>query len=252
LQALQLSFNRICGVEEVHRLGSLHALNLESNRLAGSPSLDLPPSLCELRVAQNAMISLGGVASQMPALHSVDVSCNSLESTVGLQLCPALALAVLEDNRISDFDALKSLESLRNLLVLDLSGNPVTKLDKYRLEVLYPLLTNGVSLDTLDKLPVLAEEKVASLNLYGAADEELAEIREKYFPTLEVQQERRDREAAVLSVQAQFRGFAERKAVKLQQDTLATSATAIQTRIRGRKARQSVSVMYDVPATMLA
>mmetsp|Transcript_8927 Transcript_8927/g.20856 ORF Transcript_8927/g.20856 Transcript_8927/m.20856 type:complete len:189 (-) Transcript_8927:291-857(-) len=188
----------------------------------------------------------------MPALHSLDASCNALESTAGLHLCPALALAALEENRIQDLAALQHLQPLSNLLVLDLSGNPVTELESYRLEVLYPLLTNGVSLNTLDQLPCLAEEKVAALNKHGAADEELAEIREKYFPTEEAQQERLRRQKSVVALQSSYRGFSGRKMVKQEHSAQSESAIAIQARIRGRKDRQSVVSLYEVPAAMVA
>jgi len=208
---VDLSHNAIIELSEVQRMAWLQELNLSNNQLSGAASFPLPTSLRLLQLQSNALTSISNLPD-LPALLKLDASDNQLGSVEGVQRCPALTSLKLTNNAIAVLEALSPLNQLISLATLDLTGNQVTSLERYRLVVLYPLLTAGVSLDDLDAAPATAEEKVASLNLHGAADSALAAIRLKYFPP--VYDEPGQVHSAATSLQSRYRGFKDRAKVK--------------------------------------
>jgi len=254
LQQLDLSHNGLVEVSDISGLAQLRKLNLSHNKLKARVSLPLPVSLRELWVQSNEIDSLNGLCSDMPLLTHLDASHNRIPRLNGLEKCPALISLLLNDNAVVNTEALKSLHKpdgeyspLRNLAVLDLRGCDVTKRDCYRLYLLYPLLVAGISLDSLDGEVVDAKEKVSALNKIGGRDKDpLQRIREKHFPSKSAEDEQAELELAAQNLQATYRGFADRKALRLkkvemEEEAKATrGATNIQSRYRGKLARQEV------------
>lgn len=135
-------------------IGSLlrHA-DLSGNRITQLPRClaDSHPFLLELRLARNDISELVGVA-RLRFLRVLDLSYNQLTSTHGLvelaptsnaedearseQPLPALHTLLLSHNAISSIDGIAELP---RLLRLDLSDNPLARLDQLQVGLAVPV-----------------------------------------------------------------------------------------------------------------
>jgi len=104
----------------LERCPALHYCNLSQNRLTGAPFANALP---ELRV----LILDDNIISSLSFLSQFDDE--------GAALCKVESLSI-ERNRISDLAEIRHLAGLRNLKVLQMSGNPVCATPGFLQEVL--------------------------------------------------------------------------------------------------------------------
>lgn len=110
--------------------------------LADASVLERCPSLFYCNLSQNKLVDASFVNS-LPALQTLILDDNCVSSLAflarcdeeGAALCRAESLS-LERNRIADLGELRHLARLRNLKVLQLSGNPVCNSPGFLQEVL--------------------------------------------------------------------------------------------------------------------
>lgn len=180
LRQLKLASNEL----DVERLGDsllgLHFLNeldLSCNRFSGRIPLPLPPTLRELSVCGNRLIELH-FTQPMEALLGLSASGNMMVSANGLDGCKALLHVDLSANHIKTSADVEPLKALSALGGLRLDANPLCEHPTYRVDVLHSLQ----QLQVLDLQPISPEDKVRALNAFGAADEEMLQIRLRHFP----------------------------------------------------------------------
>lgn len=166
LEFLLLGKNCIREISGVGGLRFLKALDVSCNELEGAlTGLDECTSLQELNVSGNRLTSLG-VLPKLERLSSLDVSSNRIVTLAPLAQCPMLQYVNARDNCIEYTRQAELLAGLKWLQTLCLEGNPLSFKPFYRQRVVFRLLT----LSTLDKTAVSAEEKVRACNLYAAQD----------------------------------------------------------------------------------
>lgn len=164
LRALRLAEN---GLTELWGLGSLRRirhLDLQGNQLSDLRGLAGLTSLRTLIVARNRLTSFAGLP-HLPRLTCIDAAENKVSSMAGLShAAPALQSLNLRENDIQSVYELDALASLVHLGSLDISANALDDgTAVLRLRVLWRL----PHLARLDGTPCTPTEKVAAQSLHG-------------------------------------------------------------------------------------
>lgn len=139
------------GLEKVH---VLEELNLEENRIVRMEALSSLRFLKKLDLGKNRISKVEGISS-LSQLSQLSLEDNELVSLEGLGRLPALMELYIGNNRIDNIKEVLSLKDLPKLIILDLSGNPLCRHEKYRLYTVYHLrrlkVLDGVGVDNTEQ-----------------------------------------------------------------------------------------------------
>jgi protein phosphatase 1 regulatory subunit 42 len=170
LTHIYLQHNQIEEIEGLSNLTNLQKLYLDNNCIQEVKGLKELCNLEELYISNQKLKksqkmtfneeSMRGISKCLKILHA---SNNNIEELKPLSFLNSLVILNLSKNQISNFEHIQLiLPSNSQLHDLDLSGNPVTKLKKYRSRIIMsssPILTN------LDKSEITSNERVFVKNL---------------------------------------------------------------------------------------
>lgn len=145
LKALDLSKNQINSVPR-GLPATLIAIDLSYNLFADISGLNKMKSITELKLNNNAIESMIGIATAV-SLEYIDLSSNKISVIEGLEMLSSLKHLSIADNCIKYLVNVRLLTMNKSLTYLDLSGNDVTKCPSYRSEVAQLL----PQLESLDK-----------------------------------------------------------------------------------------------------
>ncbi|XP_069953377.1 dynein axonemal assembly factor 1 [Cherax quadricarinatus] len=162
-------FRTITGLQHLQYLRSLH---LHHNLLTSLEGLQDLHSLVTLNVSHNMISSIEHICG-LPQLETLQVSHNRLSQLHELQLlalCPVLSCLDLSFNGIQDPDVVKVLGAVRELRVVQLTGNTAVRQVKAYRNVLINTCTN---LTYLDDRPVFPVDRAAAQawNVGGVEEE---------------------------------------------------------------------------------
>lgn len=176
LQKINLDNNEISEIEGIEDLPNLQYLSLNSNqilRIAG-----IPISLQYLNLGKNSISRIGKGFKKLVFLRILDLSYNKLSSLSGTEELESLMILNLEGNIIRKVNTLDHLSELALLSELNLKDNFVTGKELYRLRVAFKL----PQLRSLDGVILTAEEKIKAENLYGLDVEDRKALFMQIFP----------------------------------------------------------------------
>ena len=133
----------ISGLDNCTNLEELHLENCCLTRLEGFHRL---VKLRRLDLGHNLIAALDAtVLEKLTSLTYLCLDNNKITSLAGLHRCVSLIELYLGNNAISNIREVFCLKSLNNLVILDLSGNPIaSQTDNYRLFVIYHLKVRDV------------------------------------------------------------------------------------------------------------
>ncbi|CAN0136489.1 unnamed protein product, partial [Hapterophycus canaliculatus] len=105
----------------------LRCLYLERNLISTIKGLEGLENLVQLDMSQNCIETAAGL-SCLPVLHTLNLSKNALQdatSVLPLSECPSLTNLDVAANKLAGPGVLDVLSSMKGLVSLSLSGNPV-------------------------------------------------------------------------------------------------------------------------------
>ncbi|RLN69388.1 hypothetical protein BBJ29_000207 [Phytophthora kernoviae] len=171
LQSLDLSGNQLTTLQGLE-LSSLSILKINDNELTSLAGLQGVPSLTTLEASRNAVEDISSLATDVsPKLEVLHLDENKLTTLSGVENLPALSSLSLQQNNIETLEAVQQLEQLSKLTTLDLTGNPVTQWEDFRLSIilLVPTLTH------LDDELLTDEDRLAAVKLKRRREAEAEE-----------------------------------------------------------------------------
>ncbi|KAK2826054.1 hypothetical protein Q5P01_020268 [Channa striata] len=157
--------NDISKVEGLEGCLNLEELSLNNNNISTLNGLSKLHCLTKLSVDGNQLSSLdASLLDQLPKLSFLSVDNNCITSLHGVQRVRSLLELYIANNQITTSRDIYYLKGLKNLIILDLYGNPlVEKLENYRIYVVFHL----TSLKALDGTAVEATECENAKDMFG-------------------------------------------------------------------------------------
>uniref|UniRef100_G1NZ79 Dynein axonemal assembly factor 1 n=1 Tax=Myotis lucifugus TaxID=59463 RepID=G1NZ79_MYOLU len=161
LRCLWLESNGIQKIENLEAQTELRCLFLQVNLLHKIENLEPLQKLDALNLSNNYIKTIENL-SCLPALNTLQIAHNHLETVEDvrhLKECLKLCVLDLSHNRLSDPEILSVLESMPDLRVLNLMGNPVIRnIPNYRRTVTIRLK----HLTFLDDRPVFPKDRACA------------------------------------------------------------------------------------------
>jgi hypothetical protein len=176
LRELDISHNMLTSLEGLGACTALRVLNVSDNHIEDVSGLDYLP-LEELDISRNRLTRLRNLR-RLPSLEVLHADGNKLEGLRGLKMCGALHTLTAANNRVHNVYEVEHLQPCRQLQVLSLASNTVTRTEKYRARVLYRLPW----LRELDGVVASAEEKVKADTAHGTETEARAAHLDDFIP----------------------------------------------------------------------
>ncbi|XP_056914426.1 leucine-rich repeat-containing protein 9 isoform X2 [Takifugu flavidus] len=156
--------NDLSKVEGLESCVKMEELSLNNNNISTLSGLSKLQRLKKLSLNGNQLTSLdSSVLDQLPQLCFLSVEDNSIASLHGIRRARSLLEFYICNNCISMSKDIYCLKELANLIILDLSGNPVEKVENYRNYVLFHL----PELKALDGAAVEAPECESAKEMFG-------------------------------------------------------------------------------------
>ena len=138
LRRASFSSNELARIEGLDGCAALEELSLEDNRIAKVENLSRLVMLTKLDLGSNKICTIEGLET-LTALTQLSLEENEIVHLAGLSQLRALLELYIGSNCISDTREVLQLKPLPKLLILDLSGNPLTEADEYRSHTIYQL-----------------------------------------------------------------------------------------------------------------
>ncbi|XP_069063527.1 leucine-rich repeat-containing protein 9 [Pleurodeles waltl] len=165
LRWASFSNNFLTKIEGLENCLNLEELALDENCITNLEGLSKLTKLMRLSVNNNQLTGLDRqVIDCLSHLHFLSAENNSITSLSGLQKAYTLIELYISNNRISSNQEIYHLKNLNNLVILDLHGNLISKIqDNYRLFVIFHL----PALKALDGVIVDSAESENSKDMFG-------------------------------------------------------------------------------------
>lgn len=158
--------NQLTAISGLGGMPSLQILEAASNNLEDLSSLAAETSKLEhLNLQENKLTSVRGVEVH-PTLKSLSLQMNNVGMWLSLCLACLRVLTPLMACQIESMEGLEPLAQLSSLETLDLSGNPVTEIENYRLQLILLL----PHLKKLDDVVITDDERSAAVELKQAKE----------------------------------------------------------------------------------
>jgi Leucine-rich repeat (LRR) protein len=123
---------------------ALEELSLEENDIDDVTPLMALSQLVRLDVSRNRIASLPNMSLLAASLRQLSIEDNYVASLAGIEACTSLVELYASNNRIASLDDILFLKPLDQLVIVDLSGNPIAaarprRRTEYRSFVVYQL-----------------------------------------------------------------------------------------------------------------
>lgn len=174
LQIANMASNQLTTLEGIEGT-ALTKIDVSSNKLVTLLGLGGLSALKTAVVASNEITEIGTVGATVEALENLDLSKNQLESLAGVENFPVLKSINLSGNQISEMSEVGLLQPLEGLQELDLTENPVSETEDYRLAILALL----PKLKKLDGVEVTLLERRDARQRKERLEKEAAEAEEE-------------------------------------------------------------------------
>ena len=156
LEKLVMSNNQIVNLNGIQYLKNLKILILRNNKFSKIDSLNNMNNLIYLDVSHNKIDNVDQkYIGDLPSLQSFICDDNLIKNINGLINFNAIKYLSSQDNKIEDIIYLKQLSNLKHLIEIKLKGNPITKIDYYR-ENLIQLIP---SLKKIDEIVIMEKDR---------------------------------------------------------------------------------------------
>eukprot|EP00878_Enallax_costatus_P022925 GHUV01024363.1.p1 GENE.GHUV01024363.1~~GHUV01024363.1.p1 ORF type:complete len:325 (+),score=74.04 GHUV01024363.1:307-1281(+) len=165
LVELYCAANKVSSIEGISGFAGLTVLELGSNRIRNIEGLESQASLVELWLGLNRISKIENLG-HMTKLQRISLQSNRLETMSGLGACTLLVELYLSHNGIWTMDA--QLTQLKNLKVLDVSNNRISKVENlHGLTQLEDLWLNDNQIAGLEGLDdALADQRGGLTTIY--------------------------------------------------------------------------------------
>ncbi|KAG7402046.1 hypothetical protein PHYBOEH_007260 [Phytophthora boehmeriae] len=172
LQSLDMSGNQLTTLQGLES-SALSILKISDNpELTSLVGLQGVPSLTTLEASRNNVEDISSLATDAsPKLEILHLDENKLTTLSGLENLPALTSLSLQQNNIETLEDVQQLGQLSKLTTLDLTGNPVTQWEDFRLSMLLLVPT----LTLLDEEPITDNDRLAAVELKRRREAEAEE-----------------------------------------------------------------------------
>lgn len=158
--------NQLTAINGLGGMPSLQILEAASNNLEDLSSLAAETSKLErLNLQENKLTSVRGVEAH-PTLKALSLQMNNVGICWPWCLTCVRLLTQLLVCQIETMEGLEPLAQLGSLEILDLSGNPVTEIENYRLQ----LILLVPHLKKLDDVGITEDERIAAVELKQAKE----------------------------------------------------------------------------------
>ncbi|EQC30049.1 hypothetical protein SDRG_12326 [Saprolegnia diclina VS20] len=161
LKALDMSKNQLTALTGGESK-SLESLKVNGNAITSLTGLGDFPALQALEISQNAIAELA-TPPELVSLESLIISENQLANLNGLGAFPNLTSFKAELNNMTTLTDLAALGALTKLQDIDLTGNAVTEVEHYRLDLVLLL----PKLSKLDGIAITDDERIAAIQLHA-------------------------------------------------------------------------------------
>ena len=168
---LSLSFKNVLKIDNLQGFQTLRKLCLDNNIIKSINNLGHLTNLTWLDLSFNCITKIDGL-EKLEKLTDLSLFNNLITDIEGLEQCKILQCLSLGNNNITALDSIVRLRCFRNLQLLNLEGNPVSREGEYRMYVLAYLN----DLTYLDYSMVMKTETVAAREQY---QDELLDVEEK-------------------------------------------------------------------------
>ena len=187
---LDVSENALTSVAGLDGISTLRMLSMNDNATITSLSgLGNLSGLEQLNCATCDIQDLNGLEGLTRSFLELDVSSNKIASLEPLNLCSdnlnGLKVINVSNNAIENLEELIHLASLKKLISIDLSGNPIADVDEFRTEVVMRVpnlqMINGVdvTLEERNNAKALSQQRKEEAAAAAAAAAEAAAAEEE-------------------------------------------------------------------------
>ncbi|KAJ3037438.1 hypothetical protein HDV00_001677 [Rhizophlyctis rosea] len=169
---LSLSGNSLISFPETFtaHVPSLIHLDLSNNIFTSVPdSLSSLSQLQTLNLSNNRITSLAGAEDRIRNVTILSLKGNQLENLMGVETLAALRILDVRDNKLWDVFEVGRLAALVDISDIRVKGNPLTRLEHYRINVFMYFKERAFNLSLDDAPPNPAEQKAIRSNLTVAS-----------------------------------------------------------------------------------
>ncbi|OQS04033.1 hypothetical protein THRCLA_03691 [Thraustotheca clavata] len=159
LKALDIGKNQLTSLLDGEAT-KLESLKVNGNQITSLEGIAAYKCLTTLDVSQNLITDMT-IAAEIASLEHLIISENQLTTLNGLQLFPNLVSFKAELNQIAALSDVQILGSMLKLIEIDLTGNPLTQAENYRLDMILLM----PKLIKLDGIVIEDEERIKAIAL---------------------------------------------------------------------------------------